>query len=124
MAFWVRAFAVLAILCASAQTNHRYFYCEAMGLLQADPCAAVERGERDVALTNAHEDCCRVVTLLSLPNASGAAAFVIAPAPFVAWIQPAPRLHRSSFARTHARGSERGPPTPSRRQAELMISLT
>ena len=117
LVFSVRTLAIIALLCASVQTTHRYFYCEAMGLLQT-ACVLLDRAEHDVALTPAHEDCCRVVTTPALPNATGAATLAVPHASNVAW---APALHvRAPSSAAHARPtcSESGR-LPRRSEADL-----
>lgn len=125
LVWWLRTLAILALLFASVQTTHHYFYCEAMGLLQADPCGRVEHAEHGVALTPSDYDCCHVVTTPSLPNATGVASSAIRPALVTRLSRSPVDTHTSSSAAFAYPGhGERGPPPPTRRRAELMIFLT
>lgn len=95
---WGRALAALlfavAMLTGLAHENSRYFYCEAMGLMATDPCAAAaEDASWEVhPFTEArqgHGDCCSVVTVPSLPGGTNAPEAAVPSAPLVAIIPAA-----------------------------------
>ena len=69
-----RLLLAFALLSGLGHANSRYFYCDAMGLLQADPCAAAAQRAGDGAgaqLRATQLDCCEVGTFPPLPQADG-----------------------------------------------------
>ena len=124
----------LWIVSGFAQANGRYFYCEAMGLMATDPCAAAaSRGERgDGPLTEArpgNADCCAIVTLPSLPHGTTTASSAVPPPAMVALVPAAPLLDRLfDGARAHPdRAREQWRPvqrSAAQARAQLMVFLT
>jgi hypothetical protein len=124
-----------AVVSGAARAGGRYFYCDAMGMLQWDPCAqgASHRDGDDPAdrVAPHHVDCCEVGTLPSFPDGSGVATPTVSPPPLTAVVPAAalagghaPRLVLSRSAMT-ALEHWRGPPrSPAERRAELMVFLT
>jgi hypothetical protein len=109
----------IAVVFGMVHAGSRYFYCEALGLLPSDPCAAAASSEGHgksglSVLGEPTEDCCEVVTLAAMPRAAQAAGPGIAPAPWVAVI-PAFRLERmaaSAVPAVHDRTFEQWRPPP------------
>jgi hypothetical protein len=124
-----------AVVAGAVRAGGRYFYCDAMGMLQWDPCArgSSSRDPADPAgsVASHHVDCCQVGTLPSLPRGSTVAASSVPPPPLRA-IVPVPDLllERSASgplgpSATSALERWRGPPrSPAARRAELMVFLT
>lgn len=124
-----------AILSGFARANGRYFYCEAMGMMATDPCAAAaaHRGERtDGPSTEArpgHSDCCEIVTLPSLPQGTTTASSAVPSPALVALIPGAPLADLLlGRARAHPdRARERWRPlrrSAAQARAQLMVFLT
>ncbi len=134
----------LAILSGLARANSRYFYCDAMGLLDTDPCAApaaqtgLSSGQGNepaegigasTELRQSHTDCCEVLTLPPMP-ASTTVDVPAVPPPTLASIQPAAPVLDVRALAAHAssdRAFERWrPPPASARElrAQLMVFLT
>jgi hypothetical protein len=134
---------LFVVVSGLAQANSRYFYCEAMGLRDTDPCADAARrrewregfagaGEADEA-RQGHGDCCRVLTLPAIPSGTATADPLATPSPHVAALAaatpsacvpsrpPAPARVRAD--RPHDRW--RAPPGDAReRRAQVMVFLT
>ena len=123
-----------AMLTGFAQANGRYFYCEAMGLMATDPCAAAaSRGEQGGnPLTEARpgsSDCCEIVTLPSLPQGTTTASSAVPPPALVALVPAAPLLDpqfdgaraRPDRARHQWRPVHR---SAAQARAQLMVFLT
>ena len=84
-----------ALLSGLGHANSRYFYCDAMGLLQADPCAAAVQRDGDPAgaqLRATQLDCCEVGTFPPLPQAATPASRQVSPPALVALIPAVPDL--------------------------------
>ena len=110
-----------------------YFYCEAMGLLESDPCdAGAHRSDRGDPAREVHEqhfDCCQVGTLPPMPDGTIARAPSVPAPALLAIIAPSPIVdpHSTNDLRRPARAYEkwRAPPRrPSERRAALMVFLT
>jgi len=125
----------LAVLAGAARARARYFYCEAMGLMETDPCAAPAKndGAEDVATSRevreAHTDCCEIVTLSRMPAGTTIAAQDVPP-PALAAFLPAAIIRTTLLANPSAqrdRSSERWrvpPRYPGELRAQLMVFLT
>lgn len=124
-----------ALLSGFARANGRYFYCEAMGMMATDPCAAAaaHRGEQsDSPLREArpgHSDCCEIVTLPSLPQGTASASSAVPPPALVALVPAAPlRDMQLGGARAHPdRAREQWRPlrrSAAQARAQLMVFLT
>jgi len=124
------------MLSGLARANGRYFYCEAMGLMATDPCAPAAQETRPVSGSMAarearesHADCCEVVTLPSLPDATNVSSPAVSPPALVAVLpaEPAPdaqlRVPRawSDRAFEHGRAPRR---SAAQARAQLMVFLT
>jgi hypothetical protein len=118
---------------SSLVSGGRYFYCEAMGFLQADPCAV--RSHHDAARDPGAEareqpfDCCAVGTLDSAPSGTLARARTVSPPALVAIIAPwelvEPRSPNDVRCSRIAHERWRPPPrTATQRRSELMVFLT
>jgi hypothetical protein len=128
-AHWVLA---VAVLFGVLHSGSRYFYCEALGLLPSDPCAAASSDAHSKTplqtLSERAADCCEIVTLGAMPPAAQAAGPSVAPAARVA-IVPASWLAGGNDLATAARvdrAFERWRPPPrasSEARAELMVFL-
>jgi hypothetical protein len=129
-AHWVLA---LAVVFGVLHSGGRYYYCEAWGLMPFDPCAqAPDQGGRESpfdVLSEEHSDCCAVLRLGAMPQASQAAIPRVAAAPWVA-VLPAPqRAEPSSDSETsrdlvRALARWRPPPRASNdTRAQLMVFL-
>jgi hypothetical protein len=128
------AFVAITVLFGIAQAGARYFYCESLGLSATDPCASRSHETREhercplAAVDRAPFDCCRVITMPSVPVGARAiepgvpSACVVAILPAVLdTLGSAPP--RAPIAREGERW--RGPPRASReRRAQLMVFLT
>ncbi len=74
-----------ALLSSATRAKTRYFYCEAMGLMETDPCAAAAQadGAEHAAPTPearpTHTDCCEIVTVSRLPAGTRIAAQDVPP---------------------------------------------
>ena len=118
------------------EAGARYFYCEAMGLMQSDPCAEAahrgargERGEPTNEIEEQHIDCCAVGTLPPMPGGALARAMTISAPPMLAaaWARASVAPSSASAPRFAARGHERWlppPRPPGERRAALMVFLT
>jgi hypothetical protein len=125
-AHWVLAFAVLF---GVLHSGSRYFYCEALGLLPSDPCAAASSDAHSKTplqtLSERTADCCEIVTLGAMPPAAQAAGPGVAPAARVA-IVPAQWLADRIDAEAPSRAFQRWRPPPRASgevRAELMVFL-
>jgi hypothetical protein len=124
-AHWLLAFAVVF---GVLHSGNRYFYCEALGLLPSDPCAAASSDAHGNSplqtLSERAADCCEIVTLGAMPPAAQAAGPSVAPAARVA-IVPALWLagHIDSEAPLRVdRAFERWRPPP-RASSDLRVEL-
>lgn len=123
-----------AILSGFAHANGRYFYCEAMGLMASDPCAAAAtRGERaETPLTEVRQgnsDCCEIVTLPSLPQGTMTASSAVPPPALLAVVPAAPLLNlRFDGARARSDGAHHQwrpvHRSAAQARAQLMVFLT
>lgn len=122
----------LALLTGLAHANGRYFFCEAMGLLQGDPCVAAAAidadGDDSPSVRATHDDCCEVLTLPPMPAGEELSPPVVRSSPVVAAACAVPTqvLHPSSALSTHSlHESWRAPPISARQlRAQLMVFLT
>jgi hypothetical protein len=120
-----------AVLCALVHAGARYFYCEAIGLSPTDPCAqgaAHPARCHDTSVGRLADDCCRTITMPSMPEGARAVAPMVPSAGVVA-ILPATRAEADacSLSVHVAREGERWrvPPRSSlERRAQLMVFLT
>ena len=136
LAAFVVSLAVLAGAWRSSSasaTGGRYFYCEAMGVVQADPCVAAshDRSARGTSreARERHLDCCEVGTLPSTPSATLGRARTVAPPALVAVIAPCELVAPQSVndLRCSRVGHARWRPPPhaaTQRRSELMVFLT
>jgi hypothetical protein len=122
----------LAIVFGLVQSGGRYFYCDALGLLPSDPCAeALGKAHSmgaESTLREHHADCCEIVTLGAMPQASRAKAPDIGPAPCVAVVPIFPLAVESDcLAQPRvAKAFERWRPPPGAAndvRAQLMVFL-
>jgi hypothetical protein len=121
-----------AVLFGIVHSGGRYFYCEALGLLPTDPCAAASgdahsKGPLDTV--GEHPvDCCEIVTLAAMPQGAIAAGPSVARAALVATIpalRPEGRIDSAAPSRLD-RAFERWRPPPrasSDVRARLMVFL-
>jgi hypothetical protein len=122
----------VAVLLGVVHAGARYFYCEGLGLSTTDPClqAATHTSPCPSGAFDRPElDCCRVITMPSMPEGARSIVPVAAPAGFVAVLPPVQRADASPwngsdlFVREGERG--RAPPASSgERRARLMVFLT
>ncbi len=124
-----------AVLSGAARARNRYFYCEAMGLMETDPCAAAAQsdGTRDGApwteAREGHTDCCEVVTLSAMPAGTSIVAQSVPPPGLVALL-PAAIFGSGSLSAPSTRPDRsfqrwRVPPRyPGELRAQLMVFLT
>jgi hypothetical protein len=122
----------LALVFGLVQSGGRYFYCDALGLLPSDPCAAASgkthSAGADRTVGEHHADCCEVVTLEVMPQAAQATAPDIEPAPWTALLPAfsfAPGTDSLPPSRA-ARALERWRPPPRAAndvRAQLMVFL-
>lgn len=120
---------ILAVLSSLALGGNHYFYCDAMGLLQTDPCqaAASHATPRTADARETPFDCCDELTVPSLPNGAANTIPDVPPAALAAVIPPfevvmnAPCVTRSGSVLARWRVP---PPTATERRAVLMVFLT
>ena len=129
-----------ALLTALFQANTRYFFCESMGLLRADPCATATRYDdlpppppAEDELSRTPFTCCATGLLGTIPPSTALAAPRVDPARLVAVVDLPRAIHASSRraglvldpARPVRGDRWRIPPRPAReRRAQSMIFLT
>jgi hypothetical protein len=124
----------VVLISGAARAGGRYFYCEAMGMLQWDPCAerSGSRPADDPVDTVAphHMDCCQVGMLPSLPEGSTVATPSVPPPPLTA-VVPVRELRMAHSARLAGPSAvaalERSRPPPhsaAERRTALMVFLT
>jgi hypothetical protein len=125
-AHWVLA---IAVLFGVLHSGSRYFYCEALGLLPSDPCAAASSDAHSKTplqtLSERTADCCEIVTLGAMPPAAQAAGPGVAPAARVD-IVPARWLAGRIDSEAPSRAFQRWRPPPRASgevRAELMVFL-
>ena len=114
-----------ALASALALQGKRYFYCATMGVVVEDPCVTSSSPEPDVALHEAHSDCCLLGHMRNLPQSALSEPLVVPLAAFVALPLPSP-LATPPPAR-EIRIAERStgpPPAGDRVHARLMVFLT
>jgi hypothetical protein len=118
------------VLCALVHGGARYFYCDAIGLSATDPCAqesAHRSGCPDASLGRRAADCCRTITMPSIPEGSRGVEPTVPSAGVVA-ILPAIQAESSCSRSAHVawEGERwRVPPRSSlERRAQLMVFLT
>ncbi len=124
----------LALITGALRAGSRYFYCDAMGVLLADPCmtaASHDEGPNSPAeeLNPQDVDCCKVGSLPPMPHGAGTEHATVFPASLVGllsasrFVEPSPASLRVS--RSLSSGRWPGPPRfPGERRAQLMIFLT
>lgn len=124
----------IALLCGAFRAGGRYFYCEAMGMMLTDPCAAAAAAAPD-APPPAHElrerdvDCCIVGTLPPMPAGAASREVRVGAAPFVAIV---PGRVFAALAQWLVAGDHREasgpraalPRPPGAARARLMVFLT
>jgi hypothetical protein len=121
----------LAVVSSLAHAGGRYFYCDAMGFLLSDPCAAAFLSRDGSGPTDEvgelHADCCEVGTFRSMPDGTNTARRSVPPPALVAIVpaQLLDRLSNNNPGWSAQRFERRGvaPPSPNRRHAELMVFL-
>jgi len=128
--------ASLALIATLSRPAGRYFYCEAMGMLPWDPCAAAAAEDDDAAADDAtstirehHADCCDVITIPSTPRAAAANAPTVPPPALVAALPalvfPRVRVVAPPPTRTSTFERWRVPlRPPGQARAQLMVFLT
>ena len=120
----------LAVLSGTTRARSRYFYCEAMGLMESDPCAAPADSDEteDVAPSTeareGHTDCCEIITLSPMPAGTTTAALDVPP-PGLTALLPAAILRAGLFTipRTQANRSSERWRVPPRYAGELRTQL-
>lgn len=129
------ALIAITVLFGIVHARTRYFYCESVGLSITDPCASQSRETRQqppcplAALDRAPFDCCKVITMPSMPEGARAIEPTVASASVVAILPPVLGTIESVPGRGAPAAWERerwrGPPRASReRRAQLMVFLT
>ncbi|HEY4013038.1 MAG TPA: hypothetical protein VGM06_06855 [Polyangiaceae bacterium] len=126
------ALVALAVLFGAGHVRTRYFYCEARGLSATDPCASREAHDPPCPLGSVHRapfDCCRMLTMPTVPEGARSVAPTVPAAGIVAVLPPADAATAMSpTANTRfvwGDGRWRGPPRPAgERRARLMVFLT
>ena len=125
----------LALLSGTTRARSRYFFCEAMGLMESDPCAAAADtdGTQHVAPSTEarerHTDCCEIVNLSPMPAGTTTAPLDV-PSPGPTAILPAATLRAGllTVPRTRPnRSSERWrvpPRSAGELRTQLMVFLT
>lgn len=124
-----------AMFSGTMRAGHRYFYCEAMGLMESDPCAAAAQsdGTEDVApateARQVHTDCCEIVAFSPMPAGTTIAGRDIPPPALAAFLPTA--LQRADLLASPRsrpdRSSERWrvpPRYPGELRTQLMVFLT
>ncbi len=127
-----------ALLTALFQANTRYFFCESMGLLRADPCAAAARDDElppaTDELSRTPFTCCATGVLGAMPPSTALDETRVETAELVA-VVGLPRARQAVDAavlridlvpgRARREARWRIPPRPAReRRAQSMIFLT
>jgi hypothetical protein len=124
---------VLALVSSLSLAGTHFYYCEAMGLTRSDPCQAsgeaISTRNTAPAIGESHTDCCKRVTLASLPIGARAADRGVAPSPLEAIVVPAAfvQSQRATEVRALSSGFERWRPPrrpASEVRAQLMVFLT
>ncbi len=126
----------LALIAGLSRPSGRYFYCEAMGMLPFDPCAAAAAEHENSAdedstatIREYHTDCCDVVNVPPAPRAASAETPTVPPPALLA-VLPAldftrvlpvapPRITISTFEKWRI-----PPRPPGQARAQLMVFLT
>jgi hypothetical protein len=136
LACLVLAFAIVTGL---LQANTRYFYCEAMGMMREDPCAAASAAHRDeqVEAPNPTDElsrtpftCCSTGVLGALPSSTSPADVRVEPAQLVAFLALPSPLDSWELASASALEPTRAyrfrvAPRPARElRAQSMVFLT
>jgi hypothetical protein len=122
----------MAVLLGVVHAGARYFYCEGLGLSATDPCLQTATHPSPCpsgTFDRQALDCCRVITMPSMPEGARSVVPVVPSAGFMA-VLPAVQTAGASqwngsvlFAREGERG--RAPPASSgERRARLMVFLT
>jgi hypothetical protein len=69
---FARLLVAFVVLAGIAHSGARYFYCDALGLATIDPCVRGSGGDVETCSTRSlqehRDDCCRIITLPSIPN--------------------------------------------------------
>jgi hypothetical protein len=125
-----------AIVSGLARAHGRYFYCEAMGLLATDPCAAAAAssdGDEDVGRNaearRSDADCCEHVVIPPAPESTTVGTRAVPPPALVAILAPmSSRGERPAPAPGRPNGSLQRWRVPPRYagelRAQLMVFLT
>jgi hypothetical protein len=122
-----------AVMAGLAHAGGRYFYCEAMQLMQSDPCVAThdDKGAGSKSTFCAFRtDCCEMWTLPSMPAGTAIAQdHVVAPPGLVALVPATDLLLQQSETSFRARSRVlerwRSPPRPpGELRTQLMVFLT
>jgi hypothetical protein len=122
----------VAVLFGVAHAGARYFYCEGLGLSTTDPCAQVAGHRAACPLASLERppfECCRVITMPSIPDGARSVEPTVPAAGLVAIVPPAPAVveSRGGLGVRVAREGERwrAPPKAAReRRAQLNVFLT
>ena len=125
VAYLLRVIACVVVITATARTSSHYFYCEAMGVMQQDPCRTSAHPASLPEASAPLADCCRMITVAPVPRGLTASSPAIAPAAFIVLAALPMRAHEGVVP-PRARWL-RGPAPPrlaSDRRAELMVFLT
>jgi hypothetical protein len=120
-----------AVVVGAARAGSRYFYCEAMGFMTYDPCAA-ENARRADDVTTAESpqpDCCDVVHFAPLPDSTRASTPTVAASPFVAVVAAIHTIEPTLLGVRRSDDSARhrwrlSPRPPRETRAKLMVFLT
>ena len=128
----VRLFVALAVICGTAQSGARYFYCEALGVSSSDPCAVGARADESCPFKSVERspiDCCSILTLPSVPEGARAHEQTVAPAGVVALLSAneymgPPSLFRVESSARSALRIERPPRPGGELRTQLMVFLT
>jgi hypothetical protein len=122
-----------AVIAGLAHAGGRYFYCEAMQLMQSDPCVATHDGKSagsESTFCAFRADCCEMWTLPSMPAGTAIAQDVVVAPPGLVAVVPATDLliqqSETSFrARSRVFERWRSPPRPpGELRTQLMVFLT
>jgi hypothetical protein len=128
-----RALLAFVVVAGIVHSGARYFYCEALGLADVDPClrGSSARGAPCPvkALEESHADCCDIIRLPSVPSGTGLEGPRVHPAAVLALVPAALDGHRvfDDAPRAGALAFERWripPRSAGRARARLMVFLT
>lgn len=128
-----------AIVTGLFQANTRYFYCESMGMMRQDPCAAASAAHRDEQVQGPSQagevsqtpfTCCSTGVLGTIPSSTTPGAVRVESAQLVTILALPSPIDSWKLANAEASAPKRArglriPPRPAReRRARAMVFLT